>query len=58
MCTGCVVQRSLVSRDQESDVTLINETTQSYPLALIDMDCPFLLGKLRLYVWKIRCMSL
>ena len=34
-----------VSDDQllgkESDVTLIDETTQWYPLAVIDVDCPF-----------------
>ena len=44
-CTGCVIRRSLVSSDQllgkESDVTLINETTQRFPLAMIDIDCPF-----------------
>ena len=36
---------SLVSKDQllgnESNETLINETTQRYPLALIDINCPF-----------------
>ena len=46
-CTGCVIRSSLVSKDQllgkASDVTLINETTQRYPLALIDIDCPFFL---------------
>ena len=44
-CTGCVIRRSLISDDQligkESDVTLIDETTQRYPLAVIDIDCPF-----------------
>ena len=44
-CTCCTVKRSLVSDDQligkESYVTLINETTQRYPLAVIDIDCPF-----------------
>ena len=34
-CTGCVIQSSLVSKDQllgkASDVKLINETTQRYP---------------------------
>ena len=48
-CTGCVIGSSLVSKDQllgkASDVTLINETTQRYPLALIDIDCPFLSGQ-------------
>ena len=48
-CTGCVIQSSLVSKDQllgkASDVTLINETTQIYPLALIDIDCPFFSGQ-------------
>ena len=48
-CTGCVIQSSLVSKDQllgkASDVTLINETTQRYPLALIDIDCPFFSGQ-------------
>ena len=44
-CTGCVVRRSLVSSDQllekESDVTLIDESTQRYPLAMVEIDCPF-----------------
>ena len=48
-CTGCVIRSSLVSKDQllgkASDVTLINETTQKYPLALIDIDCPFFSGQ-------------
>ena len=48
-CTGCVIRSSLVSKDQllgkASDVTLINETTQRYPLALIDIDCPFSSGQ-------------
>ena len=48
-CTGCVIRSSLVSKDQllgkASDVTLINETTQRYPLALIDIDCPFFFGQ-------------
>ena len=48
-CTICTVKRSLVSDDQliakESYVTLIDETTQRYPLAVIDIDCPFFIGK-------------
>ena len=48
-CTGCVIRRSLISDDQligkESDVTLIDETTQRYPLAVTDVNCPFLTGK-------------
>ena len=48
-CTGCVIRRSLISDDQligrESDVTLIDETMQRYPLAVIDFDCPFFTGK-------------
>ena len=48
-CTGCVIRRSLISDDQligkKSDVTLIDETTQRYPLAVIDVDCPFVTGK-------------
>ena len=47
--TGCVIRSSLVSKDQllgkASDVTLINETTQRYPLALIDIDCLFFSGQ-------------
>ena len=39
-CTGYVIRSSLVSKNQligkASDVTLINETTQRYLLALID----------------------
>ena len=30
---------------KESYVTLIDETTQRYPLAVIDVDCPFFTGK-------------
>lgn len=48
-CTGCVVCRNLVSDDQllgkESDVTLIDESTQRYPLAMVDIDCPFFIGE-------------
>ena len=48
-CTCCTVKRSLVSDDQligkESYVTLIDETTQKYPLAVTDVDCPFFTGK-------------
>ena len=48
-CTCCTVKRSLVSDDQligkESYVTLIDEITQRYPLAVIDVDCPFFTGK-------------
>ena len=47
-CTCCTVKLSMVSDDQligkESYVTLIAETTQKYPLAVIDV---------RLCVWKI-----
>ena len=43
-CTGCAILSSIVSKVQllgkESDVTLINETTQRYPLTLIDIGCP------------------
>ena len=48
-CTCCTVKRSLVSDDQligkESYVTLIDETTQKHPLAVIYVDCPFFTGK-------------
>ena len=48
-CTCCTVKRSLVSDDQltgkESYVTLIDETTQRYPLVVIDIDCPLFSGK-------------
>ena len=58
-CTGCVIRSSLVSKNQllgkASDVTLINETTQKYPLALI---VHFSLDKLRLCAWIIHCMML
>ena len=44
-CTCCTVKRGLVFEDQligkESYVTLIDETTQRYPLAVIDIGCPF-----------------
>ena len=40
-CTCCTVKRRLVSDDQligkESYVTLIDETTQKYPLAVIEL---------------------
>ena len=61
-CTCCTVKRSLVSDDQlkgkESNVALIDETKQRHPLAVIDIDCPFSLEKLRLCAWTIHCMSL
>ena len=48
-CTCCTIKRSLVSDDQligkESYVTLIDETTQKYPLAIINVDCAFFTGK-------------
>ena len=48
-CTCCTVKRSLVFDDQligkESYVTLIDETTQRYSLAVIDIHCPFFTGK-------------
>ena len=60
--TCCTVKRSLVSDNQligkESYVTLVDETTQRYPLAVIDIDCPFFTGKLRFCAWKIHCMIL
>ena len=60
--TCCTVKRTLVSDDQligkEYYVTLIDETTQKYPLAVIDVDCPFFTGKLRLCAWKIHSMIL
>ena len=47
--TGFVIRSSFVSKDQllgkASYVTLINETTQRYLLALIDIDCPFFSGQ-------------
>ena len=61
-CTGCVVRRSLVSSDQllgkESDVTLIDESTQRYPLAMVEIDVHFSQEKLRHYVWMIHYMTL
>ena len=48
-CTGCVVRRIIVSSGQllgkESDVALIDESTQRYPLAMVEIDCPFFTGK-------------
>ena len=48
-CTGCVVPRSLVFNIQllgrESDETLIDESTQRYPFAMVGIDCPFFTGK-------------
>ena len=48
-CTGCVIRSNLVSKNQllgkASDVTLMNETTQRYPLALIDIKCSFFSGQ-------------
>ena len=61
-CTCCTVKRSLVSDDQliekESYVTLIDETTQKYPLAVMMLIVRFSLEKLRLCAWKIHCMIL
>ena len=42
-CTCCTVKRSLVSDDQF--IGKIDETTQKYPLAVIDADCPFFTGE-------------
>ena len=60
-CTGCVVRRGLVSSDQllgkESDVTLIDESTQRYPLAMVEID-HFSQENLRHYVWMIHYMTL
>ena len=61
-CTRCTVKRSLVSDDQligkESYVTLIDETTQRYPLAVLILTVRFSLVNLRLCAWKIHCMIL
>ena len=39
----------MISSDQllgkESDVTLIDESTQRYPLAMVEIDCQFFTGK-------------
>ena len=47
-CTGVVVRRSLVSDGQmlnkQSGVTLINNYKQRYPVARINIDCPFFRG--------------
>ena len=60
-CTGVVVRRNLVSQDQligkESTVTLIDETTQRHPLAVINVDSPFLRGKQRHCAWFTLCMT-
>ena len=44
-CICCIVKRSLVSQNQligrESYFTLIDETTQRYPLSVIDIDSVF-----------------
>ena len=62
-CTGCVVHRTfLVSSNQslrkKSDVNLIDESTQRYLLAMVKIDCPFSLEKLRHYVWMIHYMPM
>ena len=48
-CTGVAVRRNMISHDQltgkESAVTLKSETTQRHPLAVINVDCPFLKGQ-------------
>ena len=61
-CTRVVVRRNLVSQDQligkDSTVTLIDETTQRHPLAVIYVDCPFLRVKLRLMLgWHFLWLS-
>ena len=43
-CTCCTVKRSLVI-GKESYATLIAETTQKFPLAVIDVDSPFFTGE-------------
>ena len=48
-CTTVTVWKNLISDDcltgREAYVTLIDETRQKYPLAMIDIDCPFFTGK-------------
>ena len=48
-CTTVTVRKNLISDDcltgREAYVTLIDETRQTYPLAMIDIDCPFFTGK-------------
>ena len=48
-CTTVTVRKNLISDDcltgREAYVTLIDETRQKYPLAMIDIDCPFFTGK-------------
>ena len=47
-CTGVVVRRDLVSDERmlgkELDVTLINDSKQKYPVARINVECPFFNG--------------
>ena len=48
-CTTVTVRKNLISDDcltgREAYVTLIDETRQKYPLAMIDIDRPFFTGK-------------
>ena len=48
-CTTVTVRTNLISDDcltgKEAYVTLIDGTRQKYPLAMIDIDCPFFTGK-------------
>ena len=59
-CTGVVARRDLVSNKQmlgnELNVTLINESKQKYPVALISVECSFLMTLPKLYAWRILCM--
>ena len=47
-CTGVIVKRNLVSENQfmgkECGVTLINDSQQKFPVARINIDCPFFRG--------------
>ena len=47
-CTGVIVKRNLVSENQfickECGVTLIIDSQQKCPVALINIDCPFFRG--------------
>ena len=42
-CSSLVSSNQLLGK--ESDVTLIDESIQRYPLAMVEIDCPFFTGK-------------
>ena len=59
-CSTVVVKRSLVQREQltgkEETCVLIDGTVRRTPVAVVDIDTPFLKCRCKVYVWRNLCM--